>query len=67
MLLFHPWDTYKALGDIETQILVSSFSYFVVDTVCGFVGGYNDFWMNLHHVIIFICYADGYFQYSALT
>lgn len=34
-----------------------SFSYFIVDTILGVIQRYNDFWMNLHHAIIFIVYA----------
>lgn len=46
--------------------MISSFSYFIVDTICGVIGGYNDFWMNFHHFIIFTSYADCYFHKCAL-
>lgn len=39
------------------MILEMSFSYFIVDTILGIIQRYNDFWMNLHHGIIFIVYA----------
>ena len=55
------------MNDLENMVMISSFSYFAVDTVWGFAGGYNDFWMNFHHVIIFVSYIDCYFQYAALT
>ena len=49
---------------METILLLSSFSYFMVDGFCGIVGGYNDFWMNLHHAIIFISYFEFYRKYA---
>ena len=33
----------------------------MIDTINGARYGFNDFWMNLHHVIMFSCYLSGFY------
>ena len=33
----------------------------MIDSVNGARYGFNDFWMNLHHVVIFSCYLSGFY------
>lgn len=42
---------------VELLTIQVSFSYFLVDTAYGIVEGYNDLWMNVHHALMFACYA----------
>jgi len=56
-LISNPIEAMREFTAIEKMTLEMSFSYFLVDTVFGIIQRYNDFWMNLHHGIIFIVYA----------
>ena len=56
-LLTNPWQDERPLSELETLAIKSSFCYFVYDTVTGFIYKYNEFWMNVHHIALFITYA----------
>ena len=42
----------------ELLLIKASFGYFVLDTLLGVQGGFNDLWMNIHHVVIFVCFLQ---------
>lgn len=61
-ILFEPHQWNRPLTVLEFQLINSSFCYFIVDTAVGFIGGYNDFWMNVHHAVMFTSYLNTYYK-----
>lgn len=53
----NPFSRERSYTSVEHLTIQISFSYLLVDTAFGIVEGYNDLWMNIHHVIMFVCYS----------
>ena len=62
-LLKYPLDKGRDWTDIEMTMLQSSLCYFIYDTIYGFIYAYNDIWMNLHHMMIFLVYYISFKSY----
>ena len=55
-ILKYPWQSGRDWYEIEKMAIKSSFCYFIYDTIYGLIYRYNDIWMNLHHMVMFVSY-----------
>lgn len=61
-MLFEPHALTRPMTILEEQIVDCSLSYVVVDTFMGLYGKYNDFWMNVHHIVMFSAFVNAYIK-----
>lgn len=55
-LLKYPFIQNRKMRKLELLLIRISMAYYLFDTVNGVFFDYNDFWMNVHHVLVFSAY-----------
>ena len=57
-ILVNPITPNRPFLPVEILVFRSSFGYFIVETVNGYLKGFNDVWMNTHHFVMIACYSQ---------
>src|SRR3990167_1580905 len=55
-LFKYPFAQNRKMKKLELLVIRISMAYYLFDTVNGVFFDYNDFWMNVHHVLVFSAY-----------
>ena len=55
-LFKYPFIQNRKMRKLELLLIRISMAYYLFDTVNGVFFDYNDFWMNVHHVLVFSAY-----------
>jgi TLC domain len=65
-LIKYPFIQNRKFRNLELLLVRISMAYYLFDTVNGIFFDYNDFWMNVHHVLVFTAYFHSlYYQTHA--
>ena len=54
------------MNRVEQAVIHISFCYYVYDTIAGIYYQFNDFWMTVHHILIFMAYFHSLY-YSGIA
>lgn len=65
-LLKEPFESNRLMTSRELWTIRISLAYYIFDTAAGIYYMYNDFWMSLHHVLIFLAYYHS-LRYSSIA